>query len=297
MPIHAYENKARITDPLLLTQPNPQEDRVDTIFGAVASLLLHGNFYAVPGGYDELANPDFVIPVHPNEVTIRATKEGWLYRINGMEFAPSEIVHVRGFKMPGSPIGLGVIQAQMQALGHHLAIAEFGQRWFSESAIPPGIIHYEDELSQEEAQAIKAEWVAAHARSREPAILTGGAQFKEYGLSPEASQFIESRQLGLTEIANMFGIAGYFLGAQGPTMTYSNTEIEALNLVKHSLMPWMVRLERAFTKLLPEAQYAKFSADAVLRGDTTTRYGSYTVALEGGWLTLDDIKALEEQHE
>ena len=52
-------------------------------------------------------------------------------------------------------------------------------------------------------------------------------------------------------------------------------------------------LEAQFSRLIPRGQDARFIRDTILRDDTATRYGNYKLGLEGGWLTLDEMRAAE----
>ena len=65
------------------------------------------------------------------------------------------------------------------------------------------------------------------------------------------------------------------IGAEaGDSMTYSNTEQQALAFVTYSLRPWLVLIEQALSRdrdLFPERVYCEFLLDALLRADSTTR--------------------------
>jgi HK97 family phage portal protein len=130
-------------------------------------------------------------------------------------------------------------------------------------------------------------------RSREPAVL-GGIKVEPLTDNAGDSQLVESRQFDLTEIANILGIPGYYLGAPNSSRTYSNVAEEQLQLLRHSLMPWIVRFEQGFSDLLPRGQVAKFNLDAFLRADTLTRYQAHEIGLRSGFLTVDDVRRLED---
>jgi phage portal protein BeeE len=44
---------------------------------------------------------------------------------------------------------------------------------------------------------------------------------------------------------------------------------------------------------LPRGQRARFNLEALLRSDTTTRYAAHKVALEVGFLTVAEVRAIE----
>ena len=64
--------------------------------------------------------------------------------------------------------------------------------------------------------------------------------------------------------------------------------------VQVTFMPWIVRLEKAFSDLLPRKQFVKFNVNSTLRGDTKSRYDAYKLGLELKFITVDEVRQLEE---
>ena len=56
----------------------------------------------------------------------------------------------------------------------------------------------------------------------------------------------------------------------------------------------MSRIEQAFSGLLPRGQVALFDTDDFQRADRRERYEAHKIALEAGWLTVDEIRRLED---
>jgi phage portal protein BeeE len=68
-----------------------------------------------------------------------------------------------------------------------------------------------------------------------------------------------------------------------------------IELRTFTLLPWMRRVESTLDAQLPRGTSVKIAADATLRGDTASRYSAYSVALAGGWLTVGEIRAMENK--
>ena len=83
------------------------------------------------------------------------------------------------------------------------------------------------------------------------------------------------------------------LRTTGPNLTYANVQQFGIDVTRFTLMPWMTRIENALTRLLPRPQYAKFNADAFLRADLRTRYDSYKIGIETGFLEVNEARAWE----
>ena len=80
--------------------------------------------------------------------------------------------------------------------------------------------------------------------------------------------------------------------------TFSNIEQQSLEFVKYTLAPWLSRWEQAMARalLLPEEKktcFIKFNVEGLLRGDYQSRMNGYAVARQNGWMSANDIRALE----
>ena len=78
----------------------------------------------------------------------------------------------------------------------------------------------------------------------------------------------------------------------------SGIESMSLGYVIYSLLPWLKRIEAAQTRdlLLPSERgqyYIEFNVQGLLRGDQKSRYESYAIGRNWGWLSVNDIRRLE----
>jgi len=68
--------------------------------------------------------------------------------------------------------------------------------------------------------------------------------------------------------------------------------------VIYTLLPWIKRHEQAMMRdlLLPserDTYYIEFNVSGLLRGDQKSRYEAYAIARQWGWLSVNDIRRLE----
>lgn len=80
--------------------------------------------------------------------------------------------------------------------------------------------------------------------------------------------------------------------------SFSNIEQQSLEFVKYTLDPWVTRFEQAITRRLfredeKKKYYVKFNVDGLLRGDYQSRMNGYATARQNGWMSANDIRALE----
>jgi len=296
--IHSYRNGRMVNPtPKLLERPNPQETRIETISAMAASLILDGNYIAVLGPSNANGLPDFFYPVAIDRVNVTRKDGQIIYRIDERQYDASEILHIKNFALPGEFFGRGIVQTQKQAIGKEIAINEYASRYFDGGVNPTAVIKSGNpDLTQEEAEALKSAWLAMYSgRNRMPAVLNSTTDFEILSSNAQESQLIEAQLAGLTEAANILGLPAYYLGAPNSSRTYANVEQENLQLVRWSIQPIAERIEQSLSDLLVRGQYAKFNYDALLRTDTLSRYQAHAVGISSGFLTVDEVREMENR--
>jgi HK97 family phage portal protein len=213
---------------------------------------------------------------------------------------PSDVWHVAAFRPAGSPVGLSPIAYAAETIGLGLAVQRFGRAFFADGAMPSGLLLVEQKMDQLEVDVVRAKLDRATHGRRQPLIVSGGGagdvKWTNLSIAPEESQFVESRKLGVSEIARTFGVPPEMIGGEaGNSLTYATVEGRGLEFVRYSLSHWLVRLERSIGDLLPRGQTVKFNVNALLRGTTLERYQAHEIALRSGWLTVDEVRELEDR--
>jgi len=114
----------------------------------------------------------------------------------------------------------------------------------------------------------------------------------------EQAQFLQTQQFTAAEIASfMFQIDPTEFGMsmdKGSSITYANLEQRNARKVAVTYLPWIVRLETAFSALLAQPRFMKFNVNGLLRGDLQTRYGSYETGITNGFLLRSEARAFED---
>lgn len=296
--LHSYRN-GRIVKPTpqILIRPNPQETRIETISAMAASLILDGNYIAVLGERGANGLPDFFYPVAIDRVNLTRVDGRIIYRIDEQVYEADDILHIKNFALPGEFFGRGIVETQKQAIGKEIAINEYASRYFDGGVNPTAVIKSGNpDLTQEEADALKTAWLSMYSgRNRQPAVLNSTTDFEILSSNAQESQLIEAQIQGLTEAANILGLPAYYLGAPNSSRTYANVEQENLQLVRWSIQPIAERIEQALSDLLVRGQTAKFNYDTLLRTDTLSRYQAHAVGLTNGFLTVDEVRDMENR--
>lgn len=269
--------------------------------------LTWGNGYAEIER-DGSLRPIALWPVEPDRVNPARDEHGKLvYEISngvtGKTTLPArDMFHLHGPGWNGLK-GYSPIELARESIGLGLATEKFGAAFFGNGATPGGVIEAPEtfELSPDAKKIMLAEFDAIHkgaANAHKTAYLDGGMKYKALTVPPETAQFLETRQFQILEICRWFKVPPHKVYELGRA-TYNNVEQQQIEFLTETLVPWMTRLEQeADAKLLGPYQrgriYSKIKPEALLRGDLKSRYDAYAVGKQWGWLSTNDIRALED---
>lgn len=294
-------DKRPVRMPRFLSDPQGDGHGLSDWCGQVVySLMLRGNVFGLVADRDAVSGrPTQIVLQHPDEVTVcrESSSGGLVWRVCGRLVEPGVMWHKRVNAVPGYPLGLSPIAVHALTIGVGVAAMRFGAQWFEDGAHPSGLLTYEQSLRENEAETAKARFLAAVRGTREPVVLGRGWQFKPIQLNPNESQFLETNSYTSAECCRIFGPAladvfGYETGKSG--LTYSNIEQRSLDLLTYAADPWLVRLERMLSELLPTPQYVRFNRAALVKTDLLTRYRAHEIALANQWKVVNEVRDDED---
>lgn len=284
-----------------LDRPNPEMDSQDFITQFIASLLINGNSYSavLRNRFGEVAE---LYPLDPDIVRVVREMPGQPveYYLNGQRYT-GEILHTKAFSLPGQIVGANPIAYARESIGSGLAQQKFGARFYSNGTVPGIVIETPQGPETIDAEKLKEGVERFHrgtASAHRALVLTGGASAKTLAISPADAQFLEGRNFTAAEIATGLyrippDVLGYALTGS-KDITYQNLEHRWTELRRRCFGTWITKYERAMFSLLPRPQYVRLNDDAYLRADVRTRYESYKVGLEAGFLTVNEVRDLED---
>lgn len=289
------------SQPKILQQPYPTFDLFQYKWMMIASLALRGNFYAFIADRDNQGNPTSLFPVHPDAVRCETRPNDQLmwfdpeYSIRGERVPKEDMIHIRRFTNPGHPVGLSPIRQAAIAIGMSLASEAYGYNYFRDSANPSGTLSTDQEIDDGAVQRVQRNWIASHGGRRLPAVLTNGFKFETLSISPEESQFLETRQFQRSEICMMYGVPPILIGDTKETTAWG-TGVEQITqgAVTYTFSAWTACIESEISSLLPRGQFVRFDYNALLRGDIERRFTAYKNGISGTWLTPNEVRAFEE---
>jgi len=320
LPLHIYRYRAdggkeRIPQhPLYsLLHDEPNSEMTSFVFREtlMSHLLLWGNAYAqvVRNGRGQVIA---LYPLLPNKMDVSRAANGELlytyYRDSDetglnpkggyVTLRKDEVLHIPGLGFDGL-IGYSPIAMSKNTIGMSLATEEYGASFFANGANPGGVLEHPGVIK--DIQRVKDSWNTAYQGSgnaHKIAVLEEGMKFQAIGIPPEEAQFLETRKFQIDEIARIFRVPPHMVGDLEKS-SFSNIEQQSLEFVKYTLDPWVVRWEQSLQQslILPSEKASlmiRFNLDGLLRGDYQSRMQGYSVGIQNGFYSVNDVRQLED---
>jgi HK97 family phage portal protein len=280
--------------------PSMLVDRTTFYQQVIVSLLLDGNAF-VHLARDADGSIVEMNVLNPTDVEPYIGTQGKFYRMHstGTVYQTNEMLHVTEMLLPGDVRGVSRIKKAKDSLGLGLALEEYAARFFGNGAYAGGVIEWPNEISSDQAREIVNSWEANHKglrRAHRPAVLYGGAKFTPTTVDPQDSQLLDERRFAVEEIARIFRVPMFMLGVTTPgAVSYASVEQQMLFFSQHTIQPYVQKIETAFSNLLQNPQtFLRFNLSSLVRADLDTRTKAYSSALLAGYMSVNDVRALED---
>jgi len=296
---------AKRVDPVpgMLVQPSSDASAQEFTYAAWLSLLLRGNVFGLITARDRLGYPSQIELQHPDRVRVRVLDSGrYEYRINNEPVDPLTVWHRAIHRMPGSRVGMSPIQYAARYTRAAQGAESFGLQYFQDGGHPSGILTNKNasKISQDQAQTVKAKFLAAVHGSREPVVLAQGWDYTQIQIKPDESQFLNTIVATEEQIAGFFGMtaqqAGFSPpGGKGSTITYANIEQTSLDFLQYPITPLLLLWEEWLGQFLPHGQYAKLDTNMLVRTDILSRWRAYDLMVGSHAITPDEVRELDDR--
>jgi len=308
LPLHAYKREG---DQRVELTPRPEwikkpdADLPSEAFwnSVVVSMLLEGNAF-IRAYYNNRGEVVTLTVLNPQNVEVKRDSVGRLQFTvegEGRPLGTDDIIYIPDLLSPGKVRGVSRVKALKESFGLALALERFASTFFGQGTNLNGIIEFPGALTEEQAKSLASGFDNRHRgwrRGHRTGVLTGGATFKSTQIDPQQSQAIEARRLAVEDIARAFNVPPHLLGLPG-TNSYASVEQNNLAWVTHGLRPILTKIEGAFNPLLERGAngrgaFLKFNLDGLLRADIQSRFSAYSTAMQSGFLTINEARALED---
>lgn len=128
-------------------------------------------------------------------------------------------------------------------------------------------------------------------------FLPADMKYQQVAMSAADAQLLETRQFGVEEIGRWFGVPAALINSSSGT---SGASIEQIveSFYRSTIHPLCCSVEQAimqrvFTAAERSKYVAEFKMSALLRASVSSRYDSYSKALQNGFMTRNEVRKLE----
>jgi HK97 family phage portal protein len=218
------------------------------------------------------------------------------WKVGGQDMSNVDLLHVPSrWVLPGNPQGVSPLEySGLTDLAKRAQ--EFGREWFRNGAVPSSIIYSDTVLSATQGEEL-VEHVTSRWSRRKPAVLGQGMKYEQVSVAANESQFLETCRQAASDIAISFNLPpskiAAAMGSSG-SIEYGNRDQAQAQYLVDSINPDLIVIAESFDRVL-SGVYCKWTTAAFLQSDLKTRYESYKLAIEAGFLTVDEVRALEER--
>ena len=213
----------------------------------------------------------------------------------------SEMLHIKALPLSDDGLcGCPRINDASDTVAQALAVQNYGARFFQNSGQAGGILEHPGQFKDPSARdTFLRAWRAARtgANQYRDAVLEYGIKYNRGEMKNNTAQFLETRKALAVEIAQIWRVPPHKIGILDEAK-WANIEQQALEFVTDTLLPWLVAWEQAIKRdlILEPDVYAEFNVLGLLRGDIQARYEAYSQARNWGWLSVNDIRRLENMN-
>lgn len=314
LPLHLYkktvDGREQATShplySLVHDQPNEYMTAPEWKEAMAVSLCTMGQAYNYVEQFQSTGRIISIQPVHKTRVKPEISEDGaidyFLTKRNGdrLKLTRRQICPVRGFGGVGDLEGYAPHQLHKNSMALSVAVEKYGAEFFGGGGRPSGVLATEQEFKKDQRNEIRdnfQEYVASSWRTGKLPLLEKGLKYQSVTTPNNEAQFIETRKLQIAEIARIYRVPLHML-MEMDKASYNNTEQANKHFLDYTLLPYLVRIEKALnSSLLTAAEkkdhYFEFDVRGLLRGDSTQRAAYYVSMRNAGAITQNEIRSLE----
>lgn len=291
----------------VLVQQRPNDWQ--TPFEFFRHLFLHtalrGNGYAyLPR--DGRGNVRAMIPLHSDFVQVFVADDltpiyNFRFQYSNQRFrvGSDQMLHFR-WQSDDGYLGASPIQLAARAIGLSVAAEEHGARFFGDGARAGGVITLPGSLTAARLQELANLWTAQHqgqAGSRRVTFLPNGAKYEGISVTPEESQFLETRGFQVEDICRAYGVPPSLAGATAKATSWgTGLEQQLKGFLSLTLLPWLEMAQQAvarsllFADELPSLLF-EFDKDKLLAADMLAQADADTKLVGAGIINRNEARS------
>lgn len=319
LPLKVYQDRDGVSKAtshylytLLKLRPNPYMSSNDFFRCVEAQRNLFGNAY-VSLEFDERGRVTGLYPLAADKVQVYVDDAGLLSSKNKVWYVVTigaerrklmadELLHFKGLTTDGI-VGISPLDYLRYLVENGRSATQFINNFYRQGLQTKGIVQYVGDLNEEAKRVFREQFESMSSglkNSHRISLLPLGYKFEPISLSMADAQFLENTELTIRQIATAFGVKMHQLNDLSRA-THTNIAEQQREFYVDTLQAILTIYEQEINyKLLLQSEweggyYCRFNVDSILRSDIKTRYDAYRTGVQGGFITPNEARALEEK--
>lgn len=293
----------------LFQAPNPTQTTLQFVQQYMVSKLSQGNTYVLllrDARY--VVNEMYVLDPYRVQPLI-ADDGSVFYRLSMNKLAgiadsvtvpASDIIHDRCMPLPQGHYLCGVpplfAAFMSQAMAGRIQINT--EQFFANMAIPSGYLIAPGKIEKTVARQLQTEWEANYTGKGigRTAVLSNGLDYKALTTKPVDADMVALLRWTVEDIARCYRVPPYMVGEMSKA-TYRNSEQMSRDYFSKCLAHYIRAFEQCFDKGfgMTGGAHVRFDLSDLFRMETDVRFANYAIALNGGFMSINEVRALEMQ--
>ncbi|EPN8226497.1 phage portal protein [Vibrio alginolyticus] len=320
LPLHVMRRDAkgvvsRATDHpvyyLLHDEPNPFQTSYDWRESGMVHVSGWGNHYTEIVRHPRSGEVRELGLIRPWESNLVKTNSGrHTYAVTADDararaVSPEDMIHIKAIGSDGK-VGKSPITQCREAFALGLETQGYGNQFFRSGGKPTGIVSVKSQLEEKSWKRLLDRWRTSktemQSNDNKTLFLPSELAYQSITIPPEDAQFLETRKFSRSEVAGIYNVPAHMINDLEKA-TFSNISEQAIQFVRHTMIPWVVKWEQELNrKLFTEQErragyYVKFNLNGLLRGTAQERAEFYSKAIRDGWMTRNQVRELEDMNQ
>jgi HK97 family phage portal protein len=269
---------------------------------AQCHLCLHGNFYAQKI-YNRAWELIELYVMRPDKMKVES-KQGivtYTYtKTDGTQYPMRdwEVLHVPGLGYDGI-MGYPVISLARESIGLGMAMEEYQARFYGSGTHPGVVVKHPGIMKDKTREQLKKDLTEKYSglgKTHKLLVLEDDMDIAPLDMKLVDAEFLASKKFSVSEIARWFNLPEHMLKNMERAIQ-SNVEQMWMEFIPVSMAPWFTVWKDEFGSQVLEDDwgeyYYEFITDALLRGDTLSRYEAYSKAIMNTMMKPNEARRRE----
>ena len=248
---------------------------------------------------DKAGNPVNLFPIVGVTCELVNGRKTYTQKIQGKKdktYAAKDVIDITFMLKPDLVTARSPLRTCSTAIGKAFHANKYGSKLFENGGLPAFTLQgpFGSENAAKRGSAnIEAVTKAAAKDGASVIAIPDGHKLEALGFSPDQLQMIETQKYAVLEVARIYGLPPTFLQDLS-NGTFSNTEQQDLQLVKHTIKRWVEQIEAELNLKLfgrGSKRYAEFNLDGLMRGDFMSTMQGNAVGIQSGQITPNETRS------